>query len=268
MARWVSWLTLALLIVSFVSGTVLLFAYHSHDAFESVQKITFLIPSGIFFRKLHYFSSELFIFLLIGHIFLELFKSSLTMRSSAWVYGVIGALIAVVLMFSGFVLKADQNANAAAQVAFRLLGDTPILCYLSPLLRDTASFYHKFYIWHIVLLPLLLGYSIYRHSKNILPKAEYIAIATALSMLVLLAIAMPNDIILNQPAEHLKGPWFFWGAENLLQTGFSSSLVTLIMGLPFVLLIYYPWCHKKIIVKLLLTVWITAYTLYSMAWWL
>ena len=32
-----------------------------------------------------------------------------------------------VLMFTGFVLKADQSANAAALVAFSLIKDTPIL---------------------------------------------------------------------------------------------------------------------------------------------
>jgi len=268
MARWISWLTLALFLVSLFSGLVVMFAYHPSAAYESVQKLTYLIPYGAFFRQLHYFSSELLMGFLIAHITMELLKKSITMRPSAWVYGVVGALAVVLLMFSGFVLKADQSANAATQVTFTLMGDTPLLSNLQPLIQDTISFYHKFFIWHIVLLPLLLGYGIYRHIKLLLPQTPYIIIATALSVLTLLLIAMPADIIPNEAVEHLQGPWFFWGAENLLQMELGSWMVTLIMTIPFVLLVLIIFASRRTLLKFALILWIVFYTIVSLAWWL
>jgi len=268
MARWISWLTLALFIVSLFSGMIVMFAYHSGTAYESVQKLTYLIPYGAFFRQLHYFSSELLMGFLIVHITMELLKKSIDMRPSAWVYGVVGALTVVILMFSGFVLKADQNANAAAQVAFTLMGDTPLLSALQPLIQDMSSFYHKFFIWHIVLLPLLLGYGIYRHIRLLLPKSTYTIIATALSILLLLLIPMPPDIIPNEAVDHLQGPWFFWGAENLLQMELSSWIVTLIMTIPFVLLALIILTPRKTVLKSVLILWILFYTIITLAWWL
>ena len=268
MARWISWLALALFVVSLFSGLVLLFGYHPSSAYESVQKLTYLIPYGAFFRQLHYFSSELFMGVLIGHIVLELMKQSISMRMTAWIYGIVGALVVVLLVFSGFVLKADQSANAAAQVAFTLMGDTPLLSVLQPLIQDTLSFYHKFFIWHIVLLPLLLGYGIYRHIKLLLPKLPYAVIATGMSVLALLLIPMPADIIPNEAVEHLQGPWFFWGAENLLQMGLDAWIVTLMMTAPFVLLLLIILSARSRILKLTLLLWLLAYTLVSLAWWL
>jgi len=44
MARWISWLSLALFLVSLFSGLVVMFAYHPSAAYESVQRLTYLIP--------------------------------------------------------------------------------------------------------------------------------------------------------------------------------------------------------------------------------
>jgi len=268
MARWIAWLSLAFGIVSLASGAVLLFVYHPSYAFESVQKITYLLPFGIFFRELHYFSSELLTVTLLLHVVMELSKKSSTMKAMPWVYGVLGIAVVIVLMFTGFVLKADQNANAAAQVAFSLMEDTPVLSYASTLFRDMQVFYYKFFIWHILFFPFLFGLAVSRHSKVLIPRVEYTAIAAGVSVLALLIIAMPQDMIPNEPIGDLKGPWFFWGAENLLQMGFSAWAVNLFLLLPFSLLLFYVLPAPNRAIKYSLVVWSIGYLLLSVAWWL
>lgn len=268
MARWIAWLSLALGMVSLVSGAVLLFVYHPSNAFETVQKITYLLPFGAFFRELHYFSSELLLLMLLLHIAIELSKKSLYMKTRPWSYGVLGVALVITLLFTGFVLKADQSANAAAQVAFGLIEDTPALSYLGTLFRDTEVFYYRFFIWHILFLPLLFLFTLYKHSKALIPRVEYMAIAAGLSVLLLLVIAMPQDIIPGEQVAHLEGPWFFWGAENLLQMGISSWAVNLFMTLPFILLLSYPLLDTKRTIKASLVLWSTVYIVLSAAWWL
>ena len=263
MARTVSFVTLGLFFVSLLSGFVILFAYHPSSAFASVQKIEFLIPFGLFFRKLHYFSSEAFTFLLLLHILLELSKRKIYLSAASWNYSVLGFALVIVLMFSGFVLKADLSANAAAQVAFSLIKDTPLLKNLLPLFQDSSVFYYKFFIWHILFLPLILGYAIYKHTRALHVEAIYFSIAIGLSLVISMVFSMPKDIILSSKVKHLSSPWFFEGAENLLLKSFSPLSINLILITPFVLLVAYFYMKQKNIAKILLFSWLLAYSYIS-----
>ncbi len=263
MSRTVSLITLGLFFVSLLSGFVIIFAYHPSDAFTSVQKIEFLIPFGLFFRKLHYFSSEAFTFFLLLHIFLELSKKKIYINATSWNYSVLSFALVIVLMFSGFVLKADLSANAAAQVAYSLIKDTPLLKNLLPLFQDSSIFYYKFFIWHILFLPLILGYAIYKHTKTLHVEAVYFSIAIGLSLLISMLFSMPKDIILSSKAKQLSSPWFFEGAENLLLKSFSALSINLILITPFILLIAYFYIKSKNIVKILLLSWLLAYSYIS-----
>ncbi len=259
MSRFVSFLTLGLFFVSILSGLVIVFAYHPSIAFESVQKMSFLIPYGGFFRKLHYFSSELFTVVLLGHIALELAKKRIKITKSSWNYSVLGFGMVIVLMFSGFVLKGDLSANGAAEVAFNLIKDTPVLSSILPLFKDNTIFYYKFFIWHILFLPLLLGYAIYRHTEALHVKVEYFSIALGVSILALIDINMPPDINLTQKATTLTSPWFFQGAENLLLKSWSPLGVNLMLFTPFILLFTYIYTKQKLLIKALLVLWLIFY---------
>jgi ubiquinol-cytochrome c reductase cytochrome b subunit len=263
MAKHIAWLTQALFFISIASGFVVLFAYYPNSAYESVQKIHYIIPYGYFFRSLHYFSSEAFFVVLLLHIAVELYKKEIKISRTSWSYSIVALLMVALLMFTGFVLKADQSANAAAQVALSLLKETPFLDSLIPLLQDSSLFYWKFFLWHIIFLPLMLTYAIYRHIKKIIAPIEYVTIALAISLLLPLLFVMPKDIALEIEAEHLLGPWFFWGAENLLALGFSPLIVNLSLILPFVLLFAIRHYKNNLFLKIALTGWLIAYAALS-----
>lgn len=262
-SKFVSFLSLGLFFASMLSGLIIVFAYHPSLALQSVQKISFLLPYGNFFRKLHYFSSEAFIMILLMHIGLELLKNKVLISGSSWNYSILGFGLVVILMFSGFVLKADLSANAAAQVSFNLIKDTPYLKNILPLFQDHTIFYYKFFIWHILFLPLILGYAIYRHINTLHVKAQYLSIALGISVLSLWIFTMPRDIIAGEKVQNLTSPWFFEGAENLLLKSWSAVFVNLFLIIPFVLLVAYYYSKRKNIIKILLFLWFLAYIFIS-----
>lgn len=259
----ISWLTQAFFIVSMVSGIIIIFAYYPSNAYDSVQKINYIIPFGSFFRQLHYFSSEAFLIILIIHIAIELYKKDIKISKISWNYAIIATLAVFILMFTGFVLKADQSANAAAQVAFSLISDTPILDNFLSLFKDTQIFYWKFFIWHIIFLPLLLAFAIYKHTKKISVDISYFTIAIAFTLFLALNIDMPTDIALEAKVEHIKGPWFFWGAENLLELGLNSISINLILLMPFIFLLFIYISNYKNIFIILLLLWVLMYSYFS-----
>ena len=167
-------------------------------------------------------------------------------------------------MFSGFILKGDQSGSAAAQVALHLMGQTPLLDRLVPLVKDTELFYSKFFVWHVIFLPLLLVGMTWKHIGKILPRREYWVVGLGISVLLLLIVAMPEDIAPTATVEHLRGPWFFWGAENLLQLGLNSWQVTTIVATPFGLLLLYPFVQKPLRVTAALALWLIGYTVVSL----
>ena len=262
-SRFISYLTMGLFFISLLSGLIVVFAYHPSLAFQSVQQINFLIPYGLFFRKLHYFSSEAFTLFLLLHVGLELYKNKINITSVSWNYSIFGLILVIVLMFSGFVLKADLSANGAAQVAFNLIKDTPFLKWMLNLIQDTTIFYYKFFVWHIVFLPLLLGYAIYKHINSLHVSAQYLIIALGISALALISFTMPSDIIPGEKVKDLTSPWFFKGAENLLLNSWSAISINLFLSLPFFLLVTYYYSKHKNIIKILLGIWLITYIMVS-----
>ncbi len=257
-------LALGLLAVSVLSGLLPIFVYHPSAAYDSVQKLTFLIPYGAFFRQLHYFSSELFLVFLLGHVMLELGRRAVSTARASWLYAVAGLGIVVLLMFSGFILKGDQSGSAAAQVALHLMSQTPLLNRLVPLVKDTELFYSKFFVWHVIFLPLLLVWMTWKHIGKIQARREYWIVGLGMGVLLLLLMTMPEDIAPTATVEHLRGPWFFWGAENLLQLGLNSWQVTTIVAIPFGLLLLYPFVRKPFKMAMALALWVVGYTVVSL----
>ena len=200
------------------------------------------------------------------HIAVEIYQKENKKREisfTSWNYAIFATITVFLLMFTGFVLKADQSANAAAQVAFSLIKDTPLLDNFLPLFKDTLTFYGKFFIWHIIFLPLFLSFAVYKHVNKISVNIRYFTIALAVTMLFTLIISTPIDIPLDINVEHIKGPWFFWGAETLLQLGFNSISVNIILSMPFIFLILIYFSNKKSIFKILLLLWVLIYAYFS-----
>ncbi len=260
MFKTLSFMLLPLLFISLMSGMVLVFVYHPSMAYDSVQKITFVYPYGEIYRKVHYFSSELFLIFLIFHIVVEISKSKINISNSSWNYSIVAFLATIFFLFSGFVLKGDQSANAAANVTFTLIKDTPFVDALLPLVKDSDIITYKFFIWHILFLPIVLYFALLKHVRKLEIKLLYLGSSLFLVLILVIFFKMPVDIPLSAKGVELYSPWFFTGAEKLLSLSVSASLVNLALVLPVVFLFIFKVTKYKNILIALLLMWILAYT--------
>lgn len=261
MAFMISWVCVALFNVSMLSGLVVAFVYKPSMAYESVQTMTYLIPYGKFFRELHYFSSEAFILFTLLHVILEMIKPHIRIKAFSWHYSVLALLLMFALMFTGYVLKSDLSGFSAGEIAISLIKQTPLLEYILPWIEDKSLFFWKFYIWHILFLPLVLSYAIYKHIDTL--KTRYFIIGIGLTLLAMLFFSLPKDVAYHANTTQIHGPWFFWGAENMLAAGIKVWIVDLMILLPFVFLsLYYELTQKRYAIGLLF-VWLWVYAYYS-----
>ncbi len=260
-----SWITQALIIIAIVSGFPLIFFYYPNEAFESVQRITNVIPYGLFIRKLHYFSSELALVFVFFHTVYELLLFKKPKERYNFVFASSAFFLILLLLYTGYVLKADQAGRAAALVGENILKDSHILKYISNLLIDERLFYWRFFIWHILFLPLILVIFIHMHAKKIMPHITFISIALGMALIVVYILKLPQDIPFSIPTNHLKGPWFFQGIENMLKLNYPVDL-SIVLGLfPFLVLPLYPYLKKEKYLHFILIIWLIFYTYISLA---
>lgn len=258
----ISWISVALFNVSMLSGLIVAFVYKPSIAYESVQKLTYLVPYGNTFREIHYFSSEAFLVAICLHVVLEILKIKINIEEKSWNYSVLSFLLLFFLMFTGYVLKADLSGLSAGEVSLSLLKQTPLLDVFLPFFEDNSMFVWKFYLWHILFLPILLTYGVYVHVKTL--KTRYFIIGLGITIFCMFIFTMPKDVALDSVDIHVQGPWFFRGAENLLMLGVSPFLVDIVIGIPFLLLtLFFYVSHFRKVINYLLLIWLGLYAYFS-----
>lgn len=257
----VAFLSVGFMFVCLFSGLIITFEFDPMNVYESVQRLTYKVDYGEFYRKVHYFSGELFLVFVIIHIFLELLQKD-KIKSKSWNYAIIATLASIFLMFTGYVLKGDLNGTSAGQIAISMLSDTPILDIFTPFIKDTNAFFWRFFIWHVMILPFILLFALYFHSPIF---SKYFIIALGVTLVFVYFVALPQDLNPNLSYDKVTGPWFFKGEENLLIYGLKAPFVILFLALPFGLLflIKFKENYRKISL-FLLAIWTILYAFISL----
>lgn len=228
-----AYLSLGFMLVCLFSGAIITFEFDVANVYESVQNLTNRVSYGNFFRKLHYFSAELFLLSSILHIALEIFlNSKISLKS--WTYALLAFFALLVLMFSGYVLKGDLNAISAAQVSFNMIERTPILEYLLPFFKHSDNFYWRYFLIHCIFLPSILLFALYHHAPLF---TKYFVVSLAISVVVLYFLPLPKDLNPLIISQEVSGPWFFRGGEKLLIYGYSPHIVVFIFVLPSIFIL-------------------------------
>ncbi len=116
-------------------------------------------PAGAVVRSLHFWLSPIFMVTLLLHLLRTFFTAAFKRpREGIWLTGVGLFLLAGGLLFTGTILKWDQEAFEAfghnVEIS-RLLGLFGF--WFSPDFADTVSLLTRTYIAHISILPLLLA---------------------------------------------------------------------------------------------------------------
>ena len=123
------------LYISVISGIIVALQYSPSEPFYSTSAIELIAPYGSFWRAMHYFSSQVFLLLLLLHFAAVVWENSHYYTRSAWIRLTVSIPVTILLLFTGYILRDDATGEARAFAAgeeaidFGVLYAVGIVCY-------------------------------------------------------------------------------------------------------------------------------------------
>jgi quinol-cytochrome oxidoreductase complex cytochrome b subunit len=163
--------TLTVFAVQIVTGVVLATYYSpSPDhAYESIRFIDHQVASGGLLRGIHHWGASAMVVLIVAHM-IRVFSVGAYKypREPNWLLGVVLLFLVLGFSFTGYLLPWDEKAYWATAVGTNIAGTTPLVGgKLVVLLRGGAELgtatLTRFYSFHVLWLPLLLGGFVFLH---------------------------------------------------------------------------------------------------------
>ena len=105
------------LYISIISGIIVALQYNPAEPFYSTSTIELIVPFGSFWRGLHYYSSQAFFLLLLLHFCAIVWDNTHYYGRSAWVRLTMSIPVALLLLFTGYILRDDATGEAAGLIA-------------------------------------------------------------------------------------------------------------------------------------------------------
>jgi len=225
--RSLPWGAMALvsLYVSLVSGIVVALQYQPSDAYLSVIMLERLAPFGAFFRSLHFYASQAFFLLSIAH-FLAVTPRFAEMGWAEYLRLTAVLPVTLLLLFTGYVLRADSTGAAAGRIAEAIILTIPFIGKTcdSLFLAISSHGLDRVFLHHLVTLGLILLLLAWRHLQRYrIEASDYLWLVAGLTLFCALVPAPFDADRLGRMV--ITGPWFFLGVQEALR-----SLPTLVAG--------------------------------------
>jgi quinol-cytochrome oxidoreductase complex cytochrome b subunit len=264
-------ISLLLFLVLGVTGVIEMFLYvpTPEGAHESIRQITFLAPFGWLLRNLHFWAGQLMVGVVVLHMARVVFSGGYKKRRLNWLIGVALLFLTLVLDFTGYVLRWDQDTAWALMVGTNLVKAIPgigtaLYRFLVGGEGIGAAALLRFYTWHVIGLAFtalaFITWHLFRirrdggisHAERAprvrrehLLRTEVIAGLLALAILVGLSIMI--DAPLGPPPDPTafvaepRAPWFFLWIQELLRIAspFLAGVLTPIIILLVLALLPY-----------------------------
>ncbi len=191
------WLATFMLVWETLTGIFLMVFYTpSPDvAYHDIWNILSNVPLGALTRDLHRFGAEVMVVVVALHMLRTFITGSYKKpRQFTWLTGMVLLVLTLVLSFSGYLLPWDQLAYWAVTVAVSAAEASPGPAFVGEninlLLRGApvigAGGLLRFYLLHVLALPLLAGifffvhyYKVVIHGHSLPPGREAIGEDTA-----------------------------------------------------------------------------------------
>ncbi len=204
------------LYLSLLSGLVLALQYDPAHPYYSTSVIETLIPFGDFWRSLHFYSSQVFFLLLIMHFTVVVWRQPIPFQG--WVKLVFALGVALLLLFTGYILRADATGASAGRIAENILLSIPYIGGVcdSLFFNIAAEGVKRVYANHLVGLGLLWLVLVWPHIRRY-------PVGWRQFPWLIMALLVWSTLIFApmEPARlgvfHITGPWFFVGLQELLR---------------------------------------------------
>jgi ubiquinol-cytochrome c reductase cytochrome b subunit len=162
---------LLLFVIQALTGIFLTMYYvpsadHAHVSVAYIQKA---VPGGALIRGLHYYGASAMVILLIAHLTQTfVFGAYKQKRELLWIVGGVLLLITLGFAFTGQLLPWDQEAYFGTKVGTSIAGEVPVIGPLQQRIMlggsdITSSTLSRFFMVHVFLLPLALGFLVFLH---------------------------------------------------------------------------------------------------------
>lgn len=211
--------TVSALFWAVFSGVIVAYQYEVFNPFVSTVAMNTLIPFGGFFRSFHYWSAQAFFLGLLWHIIERLSNAvDYADRLGKWAVLTATVVMAVLALFTGYVLKWDATGRAAGHIAENLLLSVPALGaqlnrFLVAVSEDGLM---RVYAAHIGLSLGLWWLGTWFHTRRV--------VFTRTDGFAVLLVCALLSIFVQAPLEQgplephvIKGPWFFLGVQEALK---------------------------------------------------
>jgi quinol-cytochrome oxidoreductase complex cytochrome b subunit len=271
-------LALFLSLVLLVTGLLEMFYYipTPDQAGASIQTLTFLVPFGGLVRNLHFWSAQFLVIVSVVHLLRVILTGAYAPpRRLNYLLGMGLLVLAVLLDFTGYVLRWDEGIHWALVTGTNLLKSIPLIGNIlyRMLVGGTQpgpATLIRFYAWHIFGLTLAAGILVAWHIFRVrrdggiavpppafrqdqiritrfeLVRREVLAMLLAATGLLLLSTFAPAPLAAPITAaspimETARAPWFFLWVQQMLKLGnpfFWGVVVPLAVLLLFSLISY------------------------------
>lgn len=239
---------IAMLMICLFSGVFLIIPYDVNQPYQSILSFSIQNSFALFFRNLHYWSSQLFLIFTILHFIDHLIqKSESKIKHGLWFRLVISILIIYLVMLSGFLLKGDADSKQAWEILHFLSSSIPYIgdniAYF--LLGDQSTNLLIPYMHHVATFSIIIIFIIFEHAKQIWPRG----LVFVISLMALALLSSFFNAPLHQGLDDtLKGPWYFVGLQEILhwmgEPAWSLFFIGLIILLLYILK-FIPVKYKK-----------------------
>ena len=239
--RWGDYSLLALYI-SVLSGIVVGMQYDPATPLYSVSTLDMLVPFGAYFRSLHFYSSQFFFLFCICHV-IGVFEQAQSYSTRQWIMLTATLPVALLILFTGYVLRGDSTGFSAGMIAEAILLDIP---YIGQTINDlffsiSDNGMKRIYLNHIIGFGLLWSWLAWNHVKKYRVSFNRHILLSISIILFSIFVAAPFEPD-HLGVTHISGPWFFLGLQELLRY-LSPMLAGIIF--PLTLLVAFAFLQKK-----------------------
>jgi len=271
-----------LVLVLVVTGALEMFFYipTPAEAALSIQIISYTVPFGGLVRNLHFWAAQLLLIVSAVHLIRIVFTGAYAPpRRFNYLLGLVLFVFAVLLDFTGYILRWDQGIQWALVVGTNLLKSIPGLgnAFYGAAVGGSApgpATLIRFYSWHVFGLMLLVAIVTVWHvfrvrrdggvavpppslrvdreriSRFELVRREVLATVFTGATLLLLSAFSPAPIApaitdIRALSNEARAPWFFLWVQEMLKWGNPFLWGVLVPVLVLIVLATIPYVFPK-----------------------